>query len=67
METLFPTMKTINEVAKITGLAKHYIRQLVLQNKIVHVKAGKKFLINLEKFIEFLNNGEGIFNGGAND
>lgn len=55
---LIPTMKTINEMSELTGLAKHYLRQLVLQNKIVHVKAGKKFLINAEKFFEFLNKGE---------
>ena len=66
MENLIPKMKTINEMAEVTGLAKHYIRQLVLQNKIVHVKAGKKFLINSDKFIEFLNNGEGSFRGGQN-
>ena len=56
-----PRMATVNEVAEITGLAKHYVRQLALQNKIVCFRAGKKILINVEKFIEFLNTGE---NGG---
>ena len=49
------------EAAEITGLAKHYVRQLALQGKVRHVRAGKKILINIEKLIEFLNNGE---NGG---
>lgn len=53
-----PQMATINEAAKITGLAKYYIRQLALQNKIKNVRAGKKILINVDKLIEFLNNGE---------
>ena len=50
-----PTMATVNEAAKITGLAKYHIRQLALQNKIKNIRAGKKILINIEKLIEFLN------------
>lgn len=57
-----PRMATVNEVAELTGLAKHYVRQLALQNKIIYFRAGKKILINVEKFIEFLNTGE---NGGT--
>jgi len=53
-----PQMTTINEAAKITGLAKYYIRQLALQNKIKNVRAGKKILINVDRLIEFLNNGD---------
>ena len=53
-----PKMTTINETAQIVGLAKHYIRQLALQGKIRHVRAGKKILINIEKLIEYLNTGE---------
>ena len=53
-----PTMLTINETAEKTGLAKHYIRQCCLNNKIVHVRCGKRILINFNKFIEFLNMGE---------
>lgn len=57
-ELSMPKMATINETAKLTGLAKYYIRQLALNNKIKHVRAGKKILINIEKLIEYLNNGE---------
>jgi len=53
-----PKMATVNEVAEITGLARYYVRQLALQNKVSHVRAGKKILINVEKLIEFLNAGE---------
>ena len=49
------TMLTIKETAKVTGIAEYNIRQLVAGNKIFFVKAGKKYLINLEKFIEYLN------------
>ena len=55
-----PQMKTINETAKITGLARYHIRQLALQNQIKHVRAGKKILINVDKLIEFLNENNGV-------
>lgn len=53
-----PTMKSISECSQITGLAKYHVRQLVLQDKIKYVKAGRKYLVNLESLIEYLNNGE---------
>lgn len=53
-----PTMLTIKETAQKAGLAEHYVRQLILQNKVIHVKAGKKYLINFELFVNFLNTGE---------
>ena len=51
-------MKTINEVSEIVGLKKYHLRQLVLQNKVKFIKSGKKYLINLDSLIEYLNNGE---------
>ena len=53
--TQIPQMVTIKEAAERTGLANFYIRQLCLQNKIIHVKAGRKYLVNFNKLIEFLN------------
>jgi len=53
-----PVMLTINETATKTNLAKHYIRQCCLKNQIVHVRCGKRILINFNKFIEFLNTGD---------
>lgn len=50
-----PTMLSIKETAKTTGVAEYYIRQLVAENEICFVKAGRKYLINLERFIEYLN------------
>ena len=54
-----PVMLTINETAAKTNLAKHYVRQCCLKNQIVHVRCGKRILINFNKFIEFLNTGDG--------
>lgn len=60
-----PTMLTIKEVSKQTGLSYDYIRKLCLTKQITFVKAGCKFLINMEKFIDFLNgeDQEGVTNG----
>ena len=53
-----PTMVGIAEASKQTGLSYDYLRKLCLQNKIVHVRAGVRYYINLEKLIEFLEVGE---------
>lgn len=50
-----PTMLSINEIAKKTGLSRTFIRKLVWENKITYIKSGKKYLINLERFIDYLN------------
>ena len=60
-----PTMLTISATAIRSGLAKHYLRKLCIENKIVYVKCGTKYIINFEKLIEYLN--KGIFiNVGEN-
>lgn len=53
-----PTMLGLTEASKRTGLSYDYLRKLCLQNKIVYVRAGVRYLINLEKLVEFLNQGE---------
>lgn len=52
---LIPTMRTINETAKIFHLPPHFVRQKVNAGEVVAVRAGKKFLINIGKFADFLN------------
>ncbi len=55
-QILVPRMATINEASEITGLAKYFIRQLAVTGKIRTIKAGKKYLINVDKLIDYLNN-----------
>lgn len=52
-----PLMWTIKEASQNTGLSYDFIRKLCLQNRIVHVKAGRKYLVNSEKLVEYLNGG----------
>ena len=61
-----PTMLTIKETAKRTGLAEGFIRKLVLNHEIVFVRTGKKYLVNFEKFADYLNQeNEAVQKGGA--
>ena len=53
-----PTMISIKTAAAETGLSYEYIRQLIRDNKITYIKAGCKFLVNLEKLVDYLNRGE---------
>lgn len=53
-----PRMRTIKQTAQETGLAEYFVRQLVKQNKIKYIMAGRKALINLDLFIEYLNGGK---------
>ena len=53
-----PRLVGITEASKQTGLSYDFIRKLCLQDKIVYVRAGVKYLINLDKLLEILNPGE---------
>lgn len=53
-----PAMLTIDETAKHFGLPKNFCRSAVLAKKVVFVRVGRKYLINTEKFAEWLNTGE---------
>lgn len=50
-----PHMETIKNTAKLFGLAEYFVRQKVLNGEIVAVKAGRKYLVNVDKFAEYLN------------
>ena len=53
--TKIPHMETIKKTAKLFGLTEYFVRQKVLNGEIVAVKAGCKYLVNLDKFAEYLN------------
>ena len=57
MELKIPTMVTLAEASKQTGLSYDYLRKLCLTGQITHTRAGKKYLINLEKLVDYLNGG----------
>jgi len=53
-----PTMKGVAQTAHDAGVPVHFVRQLVKQNKISFVMAGKKALINWDGFLDYLERGE---------
>ena len=55
IHTSIPTMKTIDETAVLLGLPKYWVRQKVLNGEIVAVRSGKRYLVNVDKLIEYLN------------
>lgn len=62
-----PHMETIKTTAKLFGLAEHFVRQLVVSGEIVAVKAGCKYLVNIDKFIEYLNTSKVTGQPGAEE
>ncbi|MCI9657196.1 MAG: excisionase family DNA-binding protein [Lachnospiraceae bacterium] len=56
-EKQIPEMLTIKEAAGRTGLSYDFIRKLCLQGKIVFVRTGSNYLVNMGKLVDYLNNG----------
>lgn len=52
-----PRMVPIRKAAELTGLSYDYIRKLCINDQIVYVRAGNKYIVNLGKLIDFLNVG----------
>lgn len=50
-----PRMRTIAETAEITGVAVYRIRVLCKTGQICALQCGNRWLVNLDKFIEYLN------------
>lgn len=50
-----PRMLTIKEAAQECNLTYNCLRQWCLSGTIAYVKAGSKFLINMDKLKSFLN------------
>lgn len=63
--TVVPRMRTLDQCAVYfkeqdpeTTLTRYRIRQMVLNGTIPHVMCGKKYLVNLDKLIEYLSEPE---------
>ena len=55
---LIPEMITLREASDRTGISYDWLRKLCLQGKIVHIRAGNKYLLNFRKLIDYLNTGD---------
>lgn len=52
---IVPYMATIKETAKLFGLPEHLVRQKVLSGEVVAISAGRRYLVNVDRFAEYLN------------
>lgn len=50
-----PRMETIKKTAELFGLPVHFVRNKVSSGEVIAVRAGKRFLVNVDKFAEYLN------------
>ncbi len=50
-----PRMETITTTAEILHVPVHFVRTKVKNGEVVAVKAGRRYLVNVDKFIEYLN------------
>lgn len=51
-------MVTLKEASSRTGISYDRLRKMCINNQIVYIKAGSKFLLNWGKLMEYLNTGE---------
>lgn len=54
-ETRVPLMLPLREASARTGLSYYTLRSLCLEDRIVFVKAGTKYLVNMDKLVDYLN------------
>ncbi len=50
-----PRMETIKNTAKMFGLPEHLVRQKVLSGEVIAISAGRRYLVNVDKFADYLN------------
>lgn len=54
-EVRAPIMLSIRETAERANLSEKFVRKLCKNNQIPFVKSGRKYLVNWQKFVTFLN------------
>lgn len=52
---VIPEMLTLEQTSKRSGLSYDLLRKKCLNNEIVHIRSGRKFLVNWNKFVDYLN------------
>ena len=51
-------MGTLKEAAALAGIPYSAIRKMCITGKVVHVRVGTKYLVNLDKLAEYLETGD---------
>lgn len=62
-----PRMCSINAAAESSGLPDKFIRQLIREKKIPYVMSGTKYLVNLDRLIDYLNTGDAAYESAGSN
>ncbi len=54
-----PVMVRIKQASEMSGITEYRLRQLCKEGKIVCMHCGNRFLINIDRLIDYLNTGDG--------
>jgi excisionase family DNA binding protein len=54
-EKKMPRMLTMKDTSRETGLSLKFLKQAVDEGKIVYVKSGRRYLINYDRLVDWLN------------
>ena len=60
MRTITEAYKEIKDKDERTAMTPHFLRQLVLQGRLPAVKAGRKYLINMDQLDSYLTAGNAL-------
>lgn len=55
---LIPEMISLREASSRTHISYDRLRKFCLEDKVVYIRSGNKFLINFGKLIDYLNTGD---------
>ena len=66
--TIDSAFEELKKIDPNTAVSKHYIRQLIISNKIPYRTAGNKYLFDFDRLVEYLEGGNylavsGLCNG----
>ena len=53
--SIAPRMVTIKKLSEQTGISEFHIRRLIKSNRIKYIRTGTNYLVNFDKFVEYLN------------
>lgn len=55
INTNMPTLRSIRETVRMTGISETFLRQLVAQKKCPGFYSGRKFIVNVDLLIREIN------------
>ncbi|MDL2327883.1 helix-turn-helix domain-containing protein [Ruminococcaceae bacterium OttesenSCG-928-A11] len=55
--TEYPDVLTVPHLREILGVGKNTVYDLLQDNKIKHVKVGRRYIVSKSNLIKFINNG----------